>query len=130
MTMWRFNPPRARPGEPILADHANAILEVRDACAIAVASPLVRGPDGAISLPDDGPLWVKVTGGGASGKYAGTEQVPIASGAWSNAARTWDTTVDPLIEVNGSTSVPVDGSVRVLAFRGRAGWYFQFGSCS
>lgn len=128
--MWRFNPPPARPGEPILADHANAILEVRDACAMDVAPPLVRRPDGAIALPDDGPAWVKITGGGTDAKYAGTEQVPTASGTWADAARTWDTTTNLLIEANGSTTVPTGGTVRVLAFRGRSGWHFQYGACS
>lgn len=127
---WRFNPPPARAGEPILADHANAILEVRDACAINVAPPLARLADGTIYLPEEPPTWVKITGGGTGGKYSGTEQIPTSSGGWADGPRAWDTTTNLLVEANGSTTVPTGTSRRVLAFKGKYFWYFQYGPCT
>jgi hypothetical protein len=73
--------------------------------------------------------WALITGGGASGKYAATEQLETSGGGWATGPRTWTTTgtyPHPLTEVNGNASVPNGSTRRVRAWCDRFGWWFQY----
>ena len=70
--------------------------------------------------------WVKITGGGTSGIYAGAQQLETSSGGWTAGPRSWTTGDSLLQEANGSTTVPTGGTVIVRAWKDRFRWRFVY----
>ena len=56
-------------------------------------------------------FWLKLTSVASGTKYAWKEVVPATGGTWSDEGTTGSTTVDPAYEVNGRTTLTVDGAV-------------------
>jgi hypothetical protein len=77
--------------------------------------------------------WIKLTGGGAAGKYAWTAQVAVAGGGWANLPGTLNgtATLDPAVEQNANTAVVLTPAPVVWAWRDplSATLFFQAGSC-
>ena len=71
-------------------------------------------------------VWVKITGGGTSGIYAGTQQLETSSGGWTNGPRSWVAADNLLQEANGNTAVPTGGTVIVRAWKDRYRWRFVY----
>ena len=128
--------PEWKPGDEILASDLNALADAASRAGDIRVDPgsgieAVRLPDGGIVLRDKRPLaiWVKITGGGAGGVYAGTQQLEQSGGTWANGPRTFTTGGGTLIEANLNASVPTSGNTIVRAFRDRKFWRFSFGAC-
>jgi len=68
--------------------------------------------------------WVKITSGGTSGIYAGTQQMEAAGGTWAAGPRSWTVASGLLIEANVSTTVPATTIVR--AWKDRFCWRFNY----
>lgn len=101
--IWEFNPPPAKPGEPILAEHIQAILEIRDKLVTEYAPPLARNGD-VVYLDALDVFWIKLTGAPSGSAHPWTEQLPDTGGTWVSGYDTGSTTDDPAYEVNGSTT--------------------------
>ena len=100
---WKYNPPPAVAGQPILVEHVQAILEIRDKLITAVAGPLMLS-SGVLSVDIRTPFWVKITGAPTGVKHPWIERLPTTSGAWVDGYASGDDTEDPAYEVNGSTA--------------------------
>ncbi len=75
-------------------------------------------------------IWIKITSGGTSGKYAWTQQLPAADGTWTDGETTGTTTTLPAIEVNGNTSVPTNTRVLARMDPDRTTYRFVYSKCS
>lgn len=122
--MWEFNPPPAKAGEPILAEHIQAILEIRDKLLVEYAPPLVRNGDLVYADIRD-VFWIKLTGAPSGSAHPWLEQIPDTGGTWVSGYDSGTTTDDPAYEVNSSTTTltnlialawrdPTSGEVRFI----------------
>lgn len=70
-----------------------------------------------------GEIWIKLTSGGAGGKYAWAE-VARQGGAWVALARAGTTSGDYALELNGKADVPVNTVVRARRNPSSGEWVF------
>jgi hypothetical protein len=123
-------------GDEITAAKLSDMVEgINDAANLrvdpATGLQLVRLPAGNSVIRSFRPMeiWVKITSGGASGIYGGTQQLEGPGGTWANGPRVFTTGGANLIEANVLATVPITGSVIVRAFRDRINWRFHYGAC-
>lgn len=96
--------PRVTPGEPIKAEHANAIYEAEEMLEIVGVPPIVV--DGNEIRYEGSPpgFWIKLTGAPSSTAHPWQEVIPASGGSWTNGSRSGTTSTDPAYEINGSTA--------------------------
>jgi len=122
------NLPRVRPGEPITDTVFNRLIDAANRCRLSVGQGgglrLVETPSGyLLEALDSEPIWGKITGPAVGGSFPFVEQIPLASGTWSDGPFT-----DEAYEANGNDSVPT--STRALFWRTAEGdWRFLAGVC-
>jgi hypothetical protein len=125
-----------RPGERLPAAELNAIRrELARLGNLSFVPPIDGLIDGAgvgiwyTGSPD---RYVKLTSGGAGGKYAWTLQVEVAGGGWANdpSGQSGTTAADPAWEINSNASVNLTPNPIVPAWRDASGVLrFLAGSC-
>jgi hypothetical protein len=125
-----------RPGERLSAAELNAIRrELARLGNISFVPPIAGMIEGVgvgiwyTGAPD---LYVKLTSGGAGGKYAWTRQVEVTGGGWANApgSPSGTTAADPAWEINSNASVNLSPNPIVPAWRDASGVLrFIAGSC-
>jgi hypothetical protein len=126
------NLPRWKAGTELVSEDLNQLSRAGDtALSFSVDAStgleLVRLPHARILRANRKlECWVKITGGGASGIYAGTEQLEASGGTWSNGIRSWTAGSGLLRESNGLTTVPIGGTVIVRAWNDRYFWRFVY----
>lgn len=96
--------PRVAKGQPIEAEHGNAIFEAAESLQLVGIPPIMV--DGNTIRYDGNPpgFWVKLTGAPSSTAHPWQEVVPQTGGTWINGARSGTTSTDPAYELNGSTA--------------------------
>lgn len=96
--------PRVTKGQPIEADHANAIFEVGELISL-VGIPPIHVEDNVIRYDGEPPgFWVKITGAPSSTAHPWEEVFPTTGGSWMVGTRSGTTSDDPAYEINGSTA--------------------------
>lgn len=117
------------------ASLAALVDEVRRLSKLTATSPLAVSDDPSgfnVSIDVRGGFWIRLTGGGAGGKYAWTRILAAPGGTWTNyAPETGTVAVDPAYEEALRTTVPIDGTARARAWRDEQTHEvrFQYGKC-
>lgn len=113
-----------RPEQRLSASLLNELRrEVERLGKISTAPPLGHADGGAgLAFWADLPLkfWIKLTGGGTSGKYDWTRQQPGAGGTWSDYPGTGQSGTasdDPAIETSSNATISLSPEPIVLAWR-------------
>jgi len=109
-------------GQRLSADDLTSMVqEISRTGSWASGAPLAigSGPGGFFAADSSGVkwMWIKLTGGGTSGKYAWTEQLPDDSGAWADGQDSGTTSDDPAYESNGNEDVELSPAPIVRAKR-------------
>lgn len=96
--------PDARKGQPITAEHVNAIYEALAELEIRPVAPLYFAAKGVVALAARPGFWIKITGAPSGAKHPWQEVIPSTSGGWTNGAASGTTSTDSAYELNGSTA--------------------------
>jgi hypothetical protein len=127
------NLPEYRKGDHLSARSLNGLLGFLRSLRLKSDGSLhiTETPEGTVikaNLPQEADF--KISGG--SNPYAGTEQIPIAGGGWSDmtGGRTVTTVSDPLWERNRNTAVAVNSVVHCRRDLASAAWIFDRASCT
>lgn len=120
--------PRVKEGDPITEGLMNRIIDVANQCSLNVGDGgslnMSAGPDGyTLDAVLEEPIWGKTTAGISGGTYAFTEQIPAASGTWTNG-----TLSDVAYELNGNTTVAV-GKLAKFWRTAQGEFVFNAGTC-
>lgn len=122
--------PRVQPGDPITADHYNAIADALMELGIDVAIGGGLNLSGnTLSKYRKAERWIKLTsvsGSGSSAVYAWTTQLR-AGGAWVDGLPVGTTTDNPAIRENGTNALTLPTIVR--AWQEVDGLHFLASDC-
>lgn len=125
-----------QPGERLSAAELNAIRrELTRLGLITFVPPMAGMSDGAgvgIWYTGASDRYIKLTSGGAGGKYAWTLQVEVPGGGWANdpSGQSGTAASDPAWELNSNATVNLTPNPVVPAWRDAAGVLrFIAGSC-
>lgn len=129
MDQIAFNPPPAKPGGEISAEHIQAILDIRDSLVIDVQPPLYRDGN-TVYLQELDRFWAKITGAPTGTAHPWLEQIPQTGGTWADGPRSGTATTDPAYEVGGSTATLTNKIVEMTREEASGDLRFKFGVCS
>lgn len=121
--------PRVKPGEPIKAEHVNAVYDAAESLEIVGVPPImVEGNEIRYDGLPPG-FWIQITGAPSGAKHPWREVFPVSGGSWTNGSRTGTTSTDSAYEINGSTATLTNKYARAWRDQATQEIRFHYSTC-